>query len=158
MDANAINEIAAVENKYGTVMFRFGLTHLVDVGIRHLDDETVEESLKQIIAKGKIEKFAGSVSVMTPGFQCEIVRCAAELAKFSIWALFLYIKERVTIGTPKHEAGTCPNCGSSNLESGDGEVAEGDYVYKWSCNECNAYGREFYDMVFSEYIIDGGGE
>jgi len=30
-------EIRAIENKYGLALFRMGLTHLVDVGIRHLE-------------------------------------------------------------------------------------------------------------------------
>ena len=30
-----MNAIAGLENKYGSVLFRMGLTHLVDVGVRH---------------------------------------------------------------------------------------------------------------------------
>ena len=74
-----------------------GLTQLVDVGVRHLTDDNVEASIGQIIAEGEINKANGVVTVMTPEFQCEIVRCAAELARFTIWDLFAYIKKYVPI-------------------------------------------------------------
>jgi hypothetical protein len=92
-----MKEIAGLENKYGSVLFRMGLTHLVDVGVRHLTDDNVEASIRQIIAEGEINKATGVVTIMTPEFQCEIVRCASELAKFSIWELFAYIKKHVPI-------------------------------------------------------------
>ena len=90
-------EIRAVENKYGLALFRMGLTHLVDVGIRHLDDENVNEAIKQIATNEETNKANGVVSIMTTEFQCEIVRCAASLAKFDIWELFAYIKNYVPI-------------------------------------------------------------
>jgi len=90
-------EIAAIENKYGLALFRMGLTHLVDVGIRHLTDENVNEAIIQIMANDKADKANGVITVMTAGFQCEIVRCAASLAKFDIWELFAYIKDHVAI-------------------------------------------------------------
>ena len=90
-------QISAIENKYGIVLFRMGLTHLVDVGIRHLTDENVEENIKQIKANGVEDKANGIVNIMSAEFQCEILRCAAELAKFSIWELFAYIKMYVAI-------------------------------------------------------------
>lgn len=92
-----MNEIAKLENKYGSLLFQMGLTQLVDVGVRHLPDDNVEASIRQIIAEGEINKANGVITVMTPEFQCEIVRCAAELAKFSIWDLFAYIKKYVPI-------------------------------------------------------------
>ena len=94
---NKMNEIIAVENKYGLVLFRMGLTHLVDVGVRHLTDENVEESFSQIMAEGEANKADGAVAIMTPAFKCEIVRCAAELAKFGIWELFAYIKNHLVV-------------------------------------------------------------
>jgi hypothetical protein len=90
-------EISAIENKYGLALFRMGLTHLVDVGIRHLTEVNVNENIKQIKAKGEADQANGVVTVMTAEFQCEILRCAAELAKFSVWELFAYIKKHVAI-------------------------------------------------------------
>lgn len=92
-----MKEIQAVENKYGLVLFRMGLTHLADVGVRHLDEENVKAALSQIERDGETAKEQGVVQVMTPEFQCNIVRCAAELAAFSIWTLFEYIKKHVVI-------------------------------------------------------------
>nr|WP_092067947.1 hypothetical protein [Dendrosporobacter quercicolus]NSL46857.1 hypothetical protein [Dendrosporobacter quercicolus DSM 1736]SDL66940.1 hypothetical protein SAMN04488502_101505 [Dendrosporobacter quercicolus] len=92
-----MDAIAGHENKYGSVLFRMGLTQLVDVGVRQLTDANVEASIRQIIAEGEINKTNGVVTIMTPEFQCEIVRCAAELARFNTWDLFTYIKKYVPI-------------------------------------------------------------
>jgi len=90
-------EIQAIENKYGLVLFRMALTHLVDVGVRALDDEGVEESMRQIKARDEVYQNEGKIPVMTPEFQYEIVHCAAELAQIGIWDLFAYIKKFVQI-------------------------------------------------------------
>jgi hypothetical protein len=90
-------EICAIEKKYGLALFRMALTHLVDVGTRHLTDENVDEAIKQIAANDKEDKANGVTAIMTAEFQCEIVRCAASLAKFDIWELFAYIKNYVPI-------------------------------------------------------------
>lgn len=79
------------------MLFRMALTHLVDVGVRHLTAENVEESIVLIRAKDKAARAGGGVPIMTAEFQIELVRCAAELAKFSTWDLFRYIKEYVHI-------------------------------------------------------------
>ncbi len=61
-----MNEIVSLENKYGSVLFRMGLTQLVDVGVRHLTNDNVEASIRQIIAEGEINKANGVVTIMTP--------------------------------------------------------------------------------------------
>ena len=40
-----IQSIKNIENKYGLMLFRMGLSHLVDVGHRNLTDENVEDSI-----------------------------------------------------------------------------------------------------------------
>lgn len=95
--SNEMKEIRNIENKYGLVLFRMGLSHLVDVGHRNLTDENVRESVEQIMAQVEEDAANGKLSVMTPEFQCEIIRCAAELARFSIWTLFAYIKKYVEV-------------------------------------------------------------
>ena len=92
-----IKAIRNLENKYGLALFRMALSHLIDVGVRHLTDENVEEAVKQITAEDERIRANGGFPVMTAEFQHSIVRCAAELAKFSIWDLFLYIKNHVHI-------------------------------------------------------------
>jgi len=89
--------IRKLEEKYGLVLFRMGLSHLVDVGHRNLTAENVDENVRQIMAKGEEDKANGKNPIMTPEFQCEILRCAAELSMFSIWTLFAYIKKHVII-------------------------------------------------------------
>ena len=128
-----IQSIQNIENKYGLVLFRMGLTHLVDIGHRNLGDAEVEAGITQIMAQGAEDKADGKIPIMTPEFQCNILRCSAELARFSIWTLFTYIKEHIVVGTEsetkKRDAGTCPTC-ESDVEYGGGEVEDSDYVYK----------------------------
>lgn len=50
--AGKIKEINNLENKYGLVLFRMGLTHLVDVGIRNLSNDNVEESIQHYYSPG----------------------------------------------------------------------------------------------------------
>ena len=95
-----MKEIRAIEDKYGLVLFRTGLTHLVDVGHRHMGDKAlVEKNIAAILAQGEKDKVKvkGKLSIMTPEFQCDILRCAAELANHSIWTLFEYIKKYVVV-------------------------------------------------------------
>lgn len=86
-----------MEDKYGTVLFMMALTHLVDVGARNMTEQNVEEGIKRLMADDEANKCKGVVTFMTPEFQYEILRCAAELAKFNIGDLFLYIKKHVLI-------------------------------------------------------------
>ena len=73
------------------------LTHLTDVGCRNLGGDAVEESIAQIMAKGEEDKINGKITVMTPEFLCDVLRCAAELAQFTPWTLFAYIKRHVVV-------------------------------------------------------------
>jgi hypothetical protein len=90
-----MNEIRNIEDKYGLIQFGMGLFYLVDVGHRHLSEIDIEESVKQIM--GEKDAADGVTMVMTPEFQCEILRCAAELSNFSILTLFAYIKKYVEV-------------------------------------------------------------
>ena len=92
-----MTEITNIENKYGLMLFRMGLSHLVDIGHRNFDDDSVAENISQIMAKGEEDKANGVNPVMAPEFQCEIVRCAAELSQFTILTLFAYIKKHVVV-------------------------------------------------------------
>lgn len=92
-----IKTIKNLEDKYGSYLFRMALSHLVDVGARHLTDENVEEGAKQIASNDEETKANSGFPIMTAEFQIGIIRCAAELAKCSVWDVFLYIKEYVDI-------------------------------------------------------------
>ena len=86
-----MEEIRNIENKYGLMLFGMGLIQLVDIGHSNITDDYVAESVTQIMGQGK-------TSIMTPEFQCEIIRCARELAKFTPMTLFAYIKKHMHIG------------------------------------------------------------
>ena len=88
-----MKEIRALENKYGLMAFRMSLTHLVDVGHRHFDDDSIEEGFKLILDEEKAEQAGGKKSFMTPDFKREVLRCSVELSKFTILTLFAYIKK-----------------------------------------------------------------
>jgi len=90
--ADSTIALKTLERKYGDVLFRMALAHMVDVGARNLTDENVEAAIEQISAKDAADKDNGAVSIMTPEFQIQIVRCAVELAKFSIWDVLQYLK------------------------------------------------------------------
>ena len=74
------------------VMFRMAISHLMDVGIRHLTDENVEYTCQEIM------KEDDSNSFMTNEFSCAIVRAAAKLAKIDHTYLLAYIAKNVKYG------------------------------------------------------------
>ena len=82
-------KIEAVRNKYGEFVFRGGISHLMDVGIRHLTKENVEETCKQIMESDDTGCF------MTNEFQCEIVKVAYDLAQVPHTDLLVYIQREV---------------------------------------------------------------
>ena len=92
-----MSEIRALEDKYGLMPFRVGLTHLVDVGISNLDDDSVEEGIKQILAQGELDKANGVRAFISPKFKCAVLRCSGELAKFSVMILLAYIKAHFVV-------------------------------------------------------------
>ena len=92
-----LKEIQTLENKYGLIVFRTALGHVVDVGISNFSEDGIEEGVKQILEQGEADKADGKITIMSPEFQCEILRCSAELAGFSIWTLFAYIKKHVVV-------------------------------------------------------------
>ena len=75
--------------KYDEIMFRMAISHLMDVGIRHLDEENVERTCEEII------KEDDSRSFMTNGFKCDLIRMAGELAKIEHIHLLVYIQREV---------------------------------------------------------------
>ena len=82
-------KIEATRNWYGEFVFRGAISHLMDVGIRHLTKENVEETCKEIMASDDTGCF------MTNEFQCEIVRAAYDLAQVSHTDLLAYIQREM---------------------------------------------------------------
>lgn len=70
-------------------MFLMSITHLMDVGFRHLTCENVEHTCAEIMQQDDKHSF------MTNEFQCELIRTAAELAKIDHVHLLVYITRSV---------------------------------------------------------------
>ena len=75
--------------KRDEVLFRMGISHLMDVGMRNLMDENVERTCKAILEEDDSKSF------MTNGYKCAIVRTASELAKINHIHLLVYIQDEI---------------------------------------------------------------
>lgn len=71
------------------LLFRMAISHLYDVGYRHLTEENVNETITDIM------KQDDSHSIMTNEYQADIVRTAYELSKFDHIHLIVYIQREV---------------------------------------------------------------
>lgn len=78
-----------IRNKYSEVLFRYAISHLMDVGIRHLDKDLVEDTCKQIMQEDDANH------IMTNEFKCNILRAAYELAQVPHIDLLVYIQREV---------------------------------------------------------------
>jgi hypothetical protein len=78
-----------IRNRVGEPMFRMGISHLMDVGIRNLDKDLVEETCEKIMQEDDSKAF------MTNGFKCELIRTAYELAQISHVDLLAYISREM---------------------------------------------------------------
>lgn len=94
-------EVETIRNKYGEMIFRAAISHLMDVGIRHLTEENVEETCKSIMQEDDSRSF------MTNAFKCDIIRAAYGLSLISHIDLLVYIQREVTYdvfdGMPSYE-------------------------------------------------------
>jgi hypothetical protein len=75
--------------KYNEMMCRMAISHLMDVGIRHFDEESIENACKAI------QKEDDSKSFMTNNFKCDLIRMAGELAKIEHIHLLVYIQREI---------------------------------------------------------------
>ena len=72
------------------MMFRMAISHLMDVGIRHLDEESILKTCRAIC------KEDDSKSFMTNDFKCDLIIMAGELAKIDHIHLLVYIQREIT--------------------------------------------------------------
>lgn len=81
------------------IMFRMALSHLMDVGIRHLDEENIERTCEEI------QKEDDSKAFMTNNYKCDLVRMSGEIAKIDHIHLLVYIGKEVfyDVGQNKEE-------------------------------------------------------
>lgn len=71
------------------ILFRMAVSHLMDVGIRHLTDENITETCAEIMKRDDSHWF------MTNEYQCELIKTAGELAKINHIHLLNYISKEV---------------------------------------------------------------
>lgn len=78
-----------LRRNYGEMIFRMSISHLMDVGMRNLTPELVNE------AKDEIMKQDDSKAFVTNETLCDVVECAGELAKIDATYLLVYIGKNV---------------------------------------------------------------
>lgn len=81
-------KLTEIRNK-NEMLFRMGISHLMDVGIRHLTEENIEATCKKTMQEDDNKSF------MTNELKCDIVRMAGELAKIDHIHLLVYISMEV---------------------------------------------------------------
>ena len=78
-----------IRARKGEMTFRMGISHLMDVGIRHLDEASCKQTCRDIMQQDDSHAF------MTNDFMCEIVWLAHELSKIPHIDLLVYIQRYV---------------------------------------------------------------
>ena len=74
---------------YGEMIFRMAISHLMDVGMRNLTPELVNEAKDEIMKQDDRKMF------VTNEVLCDVVECAGELAKINAIDLLVYIGRNV---------------------------------------------------------------
>ena len=141
--AESKKQIEAIRNKAGDIMFRMAISHLMDVGIRHLTEENVEETCNKIMQEDDSKAF------MTNEFKCHLVRTAYELAQIVHIDLLVYIQREVAYdvfdGMPSYERAI--DLLKSSLE----------YVENYNnCNNAENYDA-FQEIGLDDYEIESLG-
>ena len=52
-------------------------------------------------------------------------------------------------------SGECGKCGSEDIDYGSSEIVDDSLSYEFHCNACGADGKEWYDITYSETVMDG---
>ena len=81
--------INKLRRDYGEITFRMAISHLMDVGMRNLTPELVNEAKDEIMKQDDRKMF------ITNEFLCAVVECAGELAKINAIDLLVYIGRNV---------------------------------------------------------------
>lgn len=78
-----------IVGKYGEFLFRLGISHMIDAGIRNLTDESIKHTCEELMKQDDSKMF------MTNEFQCDIVKCAGEIAKIDHIHVLVYISKNI---------------------------------------------------------------
>ena len=81
--------INKLRRDYGEMIFRMAISHLMDVGMRHLTPELVNEAKDEIMKQDDRKMFVTNEAL------CDVVECAGELAKINAIDLLVYIGRNV---------------------------------------------------------------
>ena len=81
--------INKLRGDYGEMTFRMAISHLVDVGMRNLTPELVNEAKDEIMKQDDRKMFVKNEVL------CDVVECAGELAKINAIDLLVYIGRNV---------------------------------------------------------------
>lgn len=130
-------------------LFRMAVSHLYDVGYRHLTEENVNETIADIMKRDD------SHSIMTNEYQADIVRTAYELSKFDHIHLMVYIQREVAWDVG--DGGICYervvellcNCIDDEMENiGDtGEI-------RYALIDCIGFNRHELKQLGYDYLFD----
>ena len=86
--AESKNKLNTLRNK-NEVLFRMAISHLMDVGIRNLTEESIKVTCDEIMREDDTHQF------MTNKFKCELIRIAGEIAKIDHIHVLTYISREV---------------------------------------------------------------
>ena len=78
-----------IRRNYGEITFRMAISHLMDVGMKNLTPELVNEAKNEIMKQDDRKMF------VTNELLCDVVECAGELAKIDPTYLLVYIGKNV---------------------------------------------------------------
>ena len=71
------------------MMLRMSISHLLDVGIRHLTEDNIKNTCNEIMQEDDTNHF------MTNEFKCELIKMAGELAKINHIDLLVYVSREM---------------------------------------------------------------
>lgn len=99
MDAKKKEVFDAIRNKYGEVLFRMGISHVIEVGACNFTEESITEARVQIMMDNDAIRANGKMPFMPDKLQYDLLDCAAEIAnEFTPMDILKYVKQNVYIG------------------------------------------------------------
>ena len=94
---NIEQNINKLRRDYGEITFRMAISHLMDVGIKNLTPELVNEAKDEIMKQDDRKMF------VTNELLCDVVECAGELAKIDATYLLVYIGRNVEYDVDRYD-------------------------------------------------------
>lgn len=143
--------ILNIIRKENEIIFRMAISHLMDVGIRHLTPECVEETCKEINEEDDTH------SIMTNEFKCHLIWVAAQIARIDHIHLLIYISHYVQYDCNQKEINyqRMRGIAASVIYQIECEHDELSTTYEILANECEIEDNELselgYDYLVHEY-------